>query len=70
MPEIPDLDDEPYFDRVATLLEVAEAIDKGDFDCTDWEGHFLETVLPLLRAGRMISNKQEEILKGMKEKYL
>lgn len=72
MPEIPDLSGaasaNPEDPRLA-LLEMAEAIDKMDADCSTWEGEFLESVLRRLRAGQGLSEKQEETLRKIHSKY-
>lgn len=52
------------------LLEIAEAIDKDDREVTDWEASFLETVLPLLRAKKSLSQKQAATLRKMRDRYL
>jgi len=51
-------------------LEIAEELDGMDRDVTSWEADFLANILPLLRQGRGVSEKQEAVLLKMKKKYL
>ena len=51
-------------------LGIAEDLDGMEEDVTTWEATFLESVLVQLRAGRGLSDKQENTLLRMKLDYL
>jgi len=51
-------------------LELAQELDGMERDVTSWEADFLASVLPLLREGRGLSEKQEAVLLKMKKTYL
>lgn len=51
-------------------LDIAQELDGMDREVSSWEADFLSSVLPRLRDGRGLSEKQEAVLLKMEEKYL
>jgi hypothetical protein len=50
-----------------TVKDVLRALDEGDFEVTDWEAHFLESV----KSQRFpLSAKQLHVLETMADRYL
>lgn len=55
---------------IEEALELAQELDGMERDVTSWEADFLSSILPRLREGHGLSEKQEKVLLGMKKKYL
>ena len=54
---------------VGDLLEKAEAVDDMREETSNWEADFLASVLPRLREGKAVSERQRETIERIYEKY-
>ena len=51
-------------------LDLAQQLDGLDRDVSSWEADFLSSILPRLRNGGTLTEKQEAVLLKMQDKYL
>lgn len=54
---------------VGDLREKADAVDEMRADLSNWEADFLASVLPRLREGKAVSERQRETIEKIWEKY-
>jgi len=62
-----DIEEEVLLHALAILNE----IDNGDFEVTDWEADFIQSILRQSKQWTFkLSNKQKAVIERMEEKYL
>jgi len=62
-----DVDEEVLLNALAILNE----IDNGDFEISDWEVNFIQSILKQSKNWKFkLSDKQKAVIEKMEEKYL